>query len=60
MRVVELKAREFDIEKQREANLVKEMFARWRKARKRTAGLQALMESIIDIKQESESILLQS
>jgi protein SFI1 len=54
-RVVEIKARELDIAEQRDVNILKGAFKRWRAARKRQTDLEALAESVIDIKRERES-----
>lgn len=54
-RVVELKARELDVAEHRDASLVQEAFARWRRASKRKADLVALMESFIDVKREESA-----
>ncbi|CAK9782372.1 unnamed protein product [Cutaneotrichosporon oleaginosum] len=52
MRVVEIKARELEIADQRDINILKSTFKRWRAARKRQTDLEALMESVIDVKRE--------
>ncbi|BEI86925.1 hypothetical protein CcaverHIS002_0702710 [Cutaneotrichosporon cavernicola] len=51
-RVVEIKARELDMAEQRKVNILSGAFKRWRNARKRQTDLEALMESVIDVKRE--------